>query len=193
MSLVIDAPPAPQRHAAAAARSLAVAIVGATGAVGAELIDQLERRGFPVRSLRLLASPRSAGRSLAFRGKPVTVEWFQAMNHASHLAGKPATCESCHGDKRTGAPRPRDHRACSICHARQAPVMTDCAACHTGTRSSPPPSAWSVAATFAHTGHAVDPRSRKPTACTECHKQIAGAKDMASVAPPMNSAPLTMW
>jgi c(7)-type cytochrome triheme protein len=123
-------------------------------------------------------------RAVSRPGKPVAVEWFQAMNHASHLAGKPATCESCHGDKRTGAPRPRDHRACSICHARQAPVMTDCAACHTGTRASPPPSAWSVAAAFDHTTHAVDPRTRKPTACTECHKQIASAKDMASVAPP---------
>jgi aspartate-semialdehyde dehydrogenase len=80
MSLVIDAPPAPQRRAAAVARPLAVAIVGATGAVGSELIDQLERRGFLVRSLRLLASPRSAGRSLAFRGKPVTVEPLDAQS-----------------------------------------------------------------------------------------------------------------
>ncbi|HWA59981.1 MAG TPA: aspartate-semialdehyde dehydrogenase [Caulobacteraceae bacterium] len=59
---------------AAAVRPRTVAIVGATGAVGAELIDQLERRAFPVKALRLLASPRSAGRSLTFRGQPVTVE-----------------------------------------------------------------------------------------------------------------------
>jgi aspartate-semialdehyde dehydrogenase len=58
---------------AARARPLTVAIVGATGAVGAELIDQLARRGFPVGTLRLLASPRSAGRELAFKGQPVRV------------------------------------------------------------------------------------------------------------------------
>ncbi|WP_421933887.1 aspartate-semialdehyde dehydrogenase [Phenylobacterium sp.] len=51
-----------------------VAVVGATGAVGAELIGCLERRNFPVASLRLLASPRSAGRTLMFKGQPVTVE-----------------------------------------------------------------------------------------------------------------------
>jgi aspartate-semialdehyde dehydrogenase len=62
------------RRPAAPARQLNVAIVGATGAVGAELIGCLERRDFPVASLKLLASPRSAGRTLMFRGQPVTVE-----------------------------------------------------------------------------------------------------------------------
>ena len=61
-------------------RALTVAIVGATGAVGAELIDQLERRSFPVGELRLLASPRSAGRGLTFRGNPVVV---QALSEAA--------------------------------------------------------------------------------------------------------------
>jgi aspartate-semialdehyde dehydrogenase len=55
-------------------RSLSVAIVGATGAVGGELIRVLEARGTPVRSLRLLASARSAGRTLDFHGQPVAVE-----------------------------------------------------------------------------------------------------------------------
>ena len=55
-------------------RQFHVAVVGATGAVGLELIGCLERRGFPVASLKLLASPRSAGRSLNFRGWPVPVE-----------------------------------------------------------------------------------------------------------------------
>jgi aspartate-semialdehyde dehydrogenase len=62
------------RRSAAPARQLNVAIVGATGAVGAELIGCLERRDFPVARLKLLASPRSAGRTLVFRGRPVTVE-----------------------------------------------------------------------------------------------------------------------
>jgi aspartate-semialdehyde dehydrogenase len=51
-----------------------VAIVGATGAVGVALLHCLETRGFPIRSLRLLASPRSAGRAMAFRGKHLPVE-----------------------------------------------------------------------------------------------------------------------
>jgi aspartate-semialdehyde dehydrogenase len=51
-----------------------VAIVGATGAVGAELIGCLERREFPVERLRLLASGRSAGRKLLFRGQGIAVE-----------------------------------------------------------------------------------------------------------------------
>ncbi|WP_299415119.1 aspartate-semialdehyde dehydrogenase [Acaryochloris sp. IP29b_bin.148] len=50
-----------------------VAILGATGAVGAELIALLEERNFPVSSLKLLASPRSAGQTLTFKGKPLTV------------------------------------------------------------------------------------------------------------------------
>lgn len=51
-----------------------VAIVGATGAVGVELLGCLESRNFPVKSLRLLASARSAGRQMAFRGQQITVE-----------------------------------------------------------------------------------------------------------------------
>jgi aspartate-semialdehyde dehydrogenase len=51
-----------------------LAIVGATGAVGIEMIKVLERRNFPVASLRLLASPRSAGKKLNFRGQEITVE-----------------------------------------------------------------------------------------------------------------------
>lgn len=51
-----------------------VAVVGATGAVGREMLRMLESRGFPVRRLVALASPRSAGRSLPFGGGEVTVE-----------------------------------------------------------------------------------------------------------------------
>ncbi|HVH83331.1 MAG TPA: aspartate-semialdehyde dehydrogenase [Steroidobacteraceae bacterium] len=50
-----------------------VAIVGATGAVGVEMIGCLERRRFPLAELRLLASARSAGKTLEFRGAPLTV------------------------------------------------------------------------------------------------------------------------
>ena len=51
-----------------------VAIVGATGAVGAELLLCLERRQFPVSSIRLLASKRSSGTALRFRGADHAVE-----------------------------------------------------------------------------------------------------------------------
>ena len=50
-----------------------VAIVGATGAVGVELIRCLEERRFPLSELRLFASARSAGKMLAFRGQALAV------------------------------------------------------------------------------------------------------------------------
>ena len=50
-----------------------VAIVGATGAVGIELLRVMERRDFPVADLRLLASPRSAGKTLTFRERDFPV------------------------------------------------------------------------------------------------------------------------
>ncbi|ERN43164.1 aspartate-semialdehyde dehydrogenase [Rubidibacter lacunae KORDI 51-2] len=51
-----------------------VAILGATGAVGAELLELLATRSFPVAELKLLASPQSAGKMLNFKGEPLTVE-----------------------------------------------------------------------------------------------------------------------
>jgi aspartate-semialdehyde dehydrogenase len=51
-----------------------VAIVGATGAVGIEILKCLEERNFPVKSLRLFASPRSAGKTLQFKNQPITIE-----------------------------------------------------------------------------------------------------------------------
>jgi aspartate-semialdehyde dehydrogenase len=50
-----------------------VAVVGATGAVGVELVRCLEQRNFPLAELRLFASARSAGKSLKFRGKKIKV------------------------------------------------------------------------------------------------------------------------
>ncbi len=55
-------------------RQYTVAVVGATGAVGVEMIKVLERRNFPVGKLVLLASARSAGKTLPFKGELVTVE-----------------------------------------------------------------------------------------------------------------------
>jgi aspartate-semialdehyde dehydrogenase len=51
-----------------------VAVVGATGAVGNEMIETLEQRDFPVEKLRLFASERSLGKTLPFRGSEIPVE-----------------------------------------------------------------------------------------------------------------------
>jgi aspartate-semialdehyde dehydrogenase len=69
-----------------------VAIVGATGAVGVELIRCLEERRFPLSELRLFASARSAGKTLSFRGEPLAVrelkdDSFRGVDVALFSAG----------------------------------------------------------------------------------------------------------
>src|SRR5512135_2949587 len=69
-----------------------VAVVGATGAVGIEMIKTLEKRNFPVGKLTLLASARSVGKKLKFRGQDVTVQElkkdsFQGIDIALFSAG----------------------------------------------------------------------------------------------------------
>lgn len=56
------------------AESYRVAILGATGAVGTELLELLESRNFPLADLKLLASPRSAGQTLTFKGEDLVIE-----------------------------------------------------------------------------------------------------------------------
>src|SRR5438876_5599646 len=51
-----------------------IAVVGATGAAGTELLRVLERRNFPVASLRPIGSARSAGKSVRFREEPISVQ-----------------------------------------------------------------------------------------------------------------------
>lgn len=55
-------------------KSYRVAILGATGAVGTELLELLEQRNFPVSDLKLLASERSVGRTLQFKGENLPIE-----------------------------------------------------------------------------------------------------------------------
>src|SRR5688572_3607848 len=69
-----------------------VAVVGATGAVGIEMIKTLEKRNFPVGKLTLLASIRSVGKKLKFRGQEITVkeltkESFKGIDLALFSAG----------------------------------------------------------------------------------------------------------
>jgi len=51
-----------------------IAIVGATGAVGQEMMEILDQRNFPVNELRLLASERSAGKELEFKGGKIKIQ-----------------------------------------------------------------------------------------------------------------------
>src|SRR5208283_2976683 len=69
-----------------------VAVVGATGAVGIEMIKTLEKRNFPVGKLTLLASARSTGKKLKFRGTDITVteltkDSFKGIDIALFSAG----------------------------------------------------------------------------------------------------------
>jgi len=69
-----------------------VAVVGATGAVGIEMIKTLERRNFPVGKLTLLASARSVGKPLTYRGQTLSVQElkrdsFQGIDLALFSAG----------------------------------------------------------------------------------------------------------
>ncbi len=71
---------------------LHVAIAGATGAVGAEFLRLLEKRSYPIGKLSLLASRRSVGKTLRFRGEKIAVEEltpdaFAGVDHAFFSAG----------------------------------------------------------------------------------------------------------
>lgn len=69
-----------------------LAVVGATGAVGREMLTVLEQRRFPHAGIRLFASPRSAGSAIRYRGEPVPVEalgpgWHEGVDLALMSAG----------------------------------------------------------------------------------------------------------
>jgi len=90
------------------ARGFHVAVAGATGAVGTEMLKTLEKRNFPVKSLRLLASKRSVGRELVFRGETLKVEEltensFQGMDIALFSAGASRSKEFAAATVKAGA------------------------------------------------------------------------------------------
>ena len=75
-----------------------VAVVGATGLVGGTMIGALESMGFPVSKLIPLASPRSAGKTVSFRGQPYVVqavskEAFEGVDLALFAAGGAASLQ----------------------------------------------------------------------------------------------------
>jgi aspartate-semialdehyde dehydrogenase len=62
--------------------SYAVAIAGATGVVGREFLRILEQRAFPVSSLRLMASARSAGKRMTWQGREIEIEELASADFA---------------------------------------------------------------------------------------------------------------
>ncbi|GLI38627.1 aspartate-semialdehyde dehydrogenase [Geobacter hydrogenophilus] len=85
-----------------------VAVVGATGAVGGQMIECLEERSFPVGTIRYLASSRSAGEVLEFKGKSVMVEEltrdsFEGIDIALFSAGGDRSREFCPAAAAAGA------------------------------------------------------------------------------------------
>ncbi|KGA82863.1 aspartate-semialdehyde dehydrogenase [Lysinibacillus fusiformis] len=73
-------------------KQLTVAVVGATGAVGSKMMEQLIKRKFPIGNIKFLASARSAGKSIEFNGQTYTIEEatpeaFECVNVALFSAG----------------------------------------------------------------------------------------------------------
>ena len=69
-----------------------IAVAGATGAVGAEFVSVLEKRNFPVKNIKFLASARSVGKKITFKGEEFAVEEmtkdsFKGMDVALFSAG----------------------------------------------------------------------------------------------------------
>ncbi len=89
-------------------REFCVAVAGATGAVGKTMIKVLEERDFPVSEIRLLASERSEGKELSFRGQKVVVhkmdhDSFDGVDIALFSAGGSRSLEFAPSAARAGA------------------------------------------------------------------------------------------
>lgn len=90
------------------AKTFNIAVVGATGAVGNEMLKVLEERNFPIGELRLLASARSAGTTLEFGGKAIEVQEltkdsFSGIDIALFSAGGGRSLEFCPAAADAGA------------------------------------------------------------------------------------------
>ena len=85
-----------------------IAVVGVSGVVGEQMIECLEDRNFPVSTIKYLASSRSAGKKLEFRGKTVVVEElkhdsFEGIDIAFFSAGSQRALEFCPSAWKAGA------------------------------------------------------------------------------------------
>ena len=88
--------------------SYRIAVVGATGAVGQEILRTLERRNFPVSQLKPLASARSLGKTVEFNGAKIAVEElrasaFEGIDYALFSAGATRSREFAEACKKAGA------------------------------------------------------------------------------------------
>jgi aspartate-semialdehyde dehydrogenase len=84
-----------------------IAVAGATGAVGREMLEILEQRKFPHASIKLLASERSAGQTIRYRGEPhkvetLTHESLRGVDLALFSAGGSISKEFCHAAAKHG-------------------------------------------------------------------------------------------
>lgn len=85
-----------------------VAVVGATGAVGAEFLTVLAERNFPIKNLKLLASARSAGKTIDYKGEKIKVDEltkdsFAGVEIALFSAGGSISKEFAHAAVSAGA------------------------------------------------------------------------------------------
>ena len=109
-----------------------VAILGATGAVGTELLQLLEERQFPIAELKLLASARSAGQTCTFGGQTLTVE----PTTAESFQGVDIVLASAGGQHLEGVGR--DDRGGRRSDDRQLQRLPDAARCAPGGSRSEP-------------------------------------------------------
>ena len=126
-----------------------VAIAGATGAVGVELMQCLEQRKFPLVELRLLASARSAGKTMKFRGGDIAVQELtdaslEGVDIALFSAGgaqskrfAPAAVRARCGGGRQLVVLSHEPRTCRWWCRRSTPVR-----CSSTRASSPTRTAW---------------------------------------------------
>jgi aspartate-semialdehyde dehydrogenase len=89
-------------------KSYRLAVVGATGAVGQEILRTLERRRFPVAGLKALASARSVGKTVEFAGQPLAIEElndaaFEGIDYALFSAGATRSRQFADACKKAGA------------------------------------------------------------------------------------------
>ena len=87
-------------------KQLIVAIVGATGAVGSKMMEQLIKRNFPIKHIKFLASARSAGKPIEFNGQTYTIEEatpeaFEGVDVALFSAGGSVSASSCTRSSKT--------------------------------------------------------------------------------------------
>jgi aspartate-semialdehyde dehydrogenase len=89
-----------------AQRSFHVAVVGATGAVGETMLSILAERDFPVGTLSVLASERSAGGEIEFNGQKVTVQDLATSIRAASRSRCSRPVAACPRNTRRSSPLP---------------------------------------------------------------------------------------